>query len=95
MKSFFITIIRNTLRGLARLTIWRYRPGIIGVTGTVGKTSTKLAIQAVLGSSRRVRAAAGNLNNDLGLPLAILPCSQIFVLAEGELRFSMARGIQR
>lgn len=72
MKKFFITALRNILRKLAQLTIWRYRPGIVGITGTVGKTSTKLAVKAVLGVGRRVRAAAGNLNNDLGLPLAIL-----------------------
>ncbi len=60
------------LRGLARLTIWRYRPGIVGVTGSVGKTSTKLAIKSVLGTIRRVRVSSGNLNNDLGLPLTIL-----------------------
>jgi UDP-N-acetylmuramoyl-tripeptide--D-alanyl-D-alanine ligase len=65
-------ILEPILRKLAQLTIWRYRPGIIGVTGTVGKTSTKLAIKAVLEKSRRVRAAAGNLNNELGMPLAIL-----------------------
>ncbi len=65
-------LLRWILRKLAQLTIWRYRPGIIGITGTVGKTSTKLAIKAVLGETRRVRAAAGNLNNDFGLPLAIL-----------------------
>jgi len=60
------------LKKLAQLTIWRYRPGIIGVTGSVGKTSTKLAIAAVLGGERKVRVSAGNLNNDLGLPLTIL-----------------------
>jgi UDP-N-acetylmuramoyl-tripeptide--D-alanyl-D-alanine ligase len=70
MKS--TSILRSILQKLARLTIWRYRPGIIGVTGTVGKTSTKLAILAVLEKTRRVRAGRGNLNNDLGMPLAIL-----------------------
>lgn len=72
MKLFAIKILRSTLRRLARLTIWRYRPGIIGITGTVGKTSTKLAIKAVLEKDRRVRISSGNLNNDLGLPLTIL-----------------------
>ena len=60
------------MRLLARLTIWRYRPGIVGVTGSVGKTSTKLAIAAVLRHVRRVRVSSGNLNSELGLPLAIL-----------------------
>lgn len=83
IKDFFIDILRRKLRLLARLTIWRYRPGIVGVTGSVGKTSTKLAIAEVLASlpsereresiaSRRVRVSSGNMNNDLGLPLAIL-----------------------
>src|SRR6266404_2785078 len=67
-----IKILRWKLRKLAQLTIWRYRPGIVGVTGSVGKTSTKLAIAAVLGSERRVRASHENLNNELGLPLTIL-----------------------
>ncbi len=72
MADLFLKFLRKTLRKLAQLTIWRYRPGIVGVTGTVGKTSTKIAIKTVLGKTRRVRAASGNLNNDLGLPLAIL-----------------------
>jgi UDP-N-acetylmuramoyl-tripeptide--D-alanyl-D-alanine ligase len=72
MRQFFVNILSGTLRTLARLTIRRYQPGVVGVTGSVGKTSTKLAIAAVLASVRRVRASAGNLNNNLGLPLAIL-----------------------
>ncbi|MEK7212380.1 MAG: UDP-N-acetylmuramoyl-tripeptide--D-alanyl-D-alanine ligase [Patescibacteria group bacterium] len=72
MKHFFVKILRWILKKLAQLTIWRYRPGIIGVTGSVGKTSAKLAIAAVLGGERKVRVSAGNLNNDLGLPLTIL-----------------------
>lgn len=67
-----VTILKKTLRKLARLTIWRYRPAIIGVTGSAGKTSAKLAIKAVLERDRRVRVSFGNLNSDLGLPLTIL-----------------------
>jgi len=72
MRSFFLPIVKFILRHLARLTIWKYRPGIIGVTGSAGKTSTKMAIKAVLAGERRVRASAGNFNNELGLPLTIL-----------------------
>lgn len=64
--------MRSKLSTLARLTMWRYRPGIVGITGSVGKTSTKLAIAAVLSSGRTVRYARGNLNNELGLALTIL-----------------------
>jgi UDP-N-acetylmuramoyl-tripeptide--D-alanyl-D-alanine ligase len=67
-----VKTLRSILKKLAKLTIWRYRPGIIGITGSVGKTSAKLAIKAVLEGERKVRASASNLNNDLGLPLTIL-----------------------
>jgi len=67
-----VKILRTILRRLARWTIWRYRPAVIGVTGSAGKTSTKLAIKAVLERDRRVRVSFGNLNSDLGLPLTIL-----------------------
>jgi UDP-N-acetylmuramoyl-tripeptide--D-alanyl-D-alanine ligase len=67
-----VTILRKILRKLAHMTIWRYRPGIIGITGSAGKTSTKLAMESVLRQGRRVRISSGNLNNDLGVPLTIL-----------------------
>ncbi|MEK7147102.1 MAG: Mur ligase family protein, partial [Patescibacteria group bacterium] len=72
MKDVKIKILRLILKKLARWTISRYQPEIVGVTGTVGKTSTKEAIKAVLGKYRRVRASSGNFNNEIGLPLAIL-----------------------
>ena len=65
-------LLRWYVRILAKLTLWRYRPGIVGVTGSAGKTSAKLAIATVLATVRRVRASSGNMNNDLGLPLAIM-----------------------
>jgi UDP-N-acetylmuramoyl-tripeptide--D-alanyl-D-alanine ligase len=75
MKDFLIKLLKKKLRLLARLIIWRYRPGIIGVTGSVGKTSTKIAITTVLGSERIVRCSPGNFNNELGLPLTIISSS--------------------
>ncbi len=72
MNNFFLKILRWKLKKLSKLTIWRFRPGIVGITGSVGKTSTKLAIKAVLEKGRKVRASGGNLNNDLGISLAIL-----------------------
>jgi UDP-N-acetylmuramoyl-tripeptide--D-alanyl-D-alanine ligase len=61
---------------LARLAAqWRTRFGIevIGVTGSVGKTTTKEAIRVALGGvSAHVAATPGNANNEIGLPLALL-----------------------
>lgn len=60
------------LKELSILTIKKYRPTIIGVTGSVGKTSSKLAVAAVLENSRSIRFTRENFNNELGLPLVIL-----------------------
>lgn len=72
MKDFAIKFLRWILKKLAQRTISRFRPGIVGITGSIGKTSTKLAIAAVLERNRKIRFSEGNLNNDFGLPLTIL-----------------------
>lgn len=50
----------------------RYRPEVIGVTGSAGKTSTREAIYTVLRSKFNVRQNIKNYNNEIGLPLTIL-----------------------
>lgn len=45
---------------------------VIGITGSVGKTSTKEMISSVLGRKYKVLKTAGNFNNEIGLPLTIL-----------------------
>ncbi|MBX4191840.1 MAG: hypothetical protein KW804_03510, partial [Candidatus Doudnabacteria bacterium] len=56
----------------AKLTLWRYRPKIVAITGSVGKTSTKDAIATVLAVKYSVRATLGNYNNEIGVPLTII-----------------------
>lgn len=72
MKKILIRILRWTLRILSNVIIWKYKPKIIGVGGSVGKTSTKMAIHTILSNHFKTRVSYGNLNSDLGLPLAIL-----------------------
>ncbi|MFA5954388.1 MAG: UDP-N-acetylmuramoyl-tripeptide--D-alanyl-D-alanine ligase [Patescibacteria group bacterium] len=57
---------------LAKLSLRRYKPLVIAVTGSVGKTTTKDMIAAVLQQRYRVRASERSYNNELGLPLTIL-----------------------
>ncbi len=45
---------------------------VIGVTGSTGKTTTKDFLRSVLGTSMRVVATEGNMNNELGAPLTIM-----------------------
>lgn len=72
MKPFILRLLQKKLRFLARLTLKRYTPGIVGITGNVGKTSTKEAVGVVLRGERSVRASSKSFNNELGLPLSIL-----------------------
>lgn len=52
----------------------KYKPNIVAVTGSVGKTSTKDAIFAVLAESHHVRKSNKSFNSEIGLPLTILGC---------------------
>lgn len=45
---------------------------VVGITGSVGKTSTKEFIAGVLGQKYKVHKTAGNFNNEVGLPLTVL-----------------------
>ena len=64
----------------------RLRCTVIGVTGSIGKTTTKDVLAACLSKRYRVHATAGNFNNLIGLPLTILSApedTQMLVLEMG------------
>ena len=62
----------DALQELAARERERWAGKAIGVTGSAGKTSTKDAIAALLGSAMPVGKTDGNFNNHIGLPLSIL-----------------------
>ncbi len=68
MKKF----VQRRLAVLARKILRREAPEIIGITGSVGKSSAKQAIGAVLQAKFEVRVSPKNYNTELGLPLAVL-----------------------
>lgn len=57
---------------LARGVLHRYRPHIVMVTGSVGKTSTKDAVAAVLAKRFLVRKSEKSFNSEFGVPFTIL-----------------------
>jgi UDP-N-acetylmuramoyl-tripeptide--D-alanyl-D-alanine ligase len=77
---------RDPLRALGRLGRARRRElgaDVIAVTGSVGKTSTKELIAAMVGASRRTFASRANFNTDIGMPIEILaapPGTEVLVL---------------
>jgi UDP-N-acetylmuramoyl-tripeptide--D-alanyl-D-alanine ligase len=74
MKSILKKIISTIIKFEAILIIKKYKPQIIAVTGSVGKTSTKDAIFAVMSNSFFVRKSEKSFNSDIGVPLTILGC---------------------
>ena len=59
---------------------------VVGVTGSVGKTTTKDMLAAAIGASRRVHATKGNFNNLLGVPLTLFaaePTDEVLVVEMG------------
>lgn len=85
----FYIKVANTQRALRDLAAWykaRFPVPCIAVTGSVGKTTTKDMIAAVLGAKYKVLKTEGNYNNDVGLPLTLLrlnPEHEICVLEMG------------
>lgn len=70
-----IVAVPDTLLGLhAVAAAWRNRfsPLVVGVTGSIAKTSTKEAIAAVLSQRLLTLKSEGNANNEVGLPLTVL-----------------------
>ncbi|HPP76554.1 MAG TPA: UDP-N-acetylmuramoyl-tripeptide--D-alanyl-D-alanine ligase, partial [Armatimonadota bacterium] len=59
------------LGDLAALHRRQFRVRVVGITGSVGKTSTKEMVAAVLSSRYNVLKNAGNFNNEIGVPLTI------------------------
>jgi UDP-N-acetylmuramoyl-tripeptide--D-alanyl-D-alanine ligase len=70
-----VLLVPDTLRAFHAIAAgWRARftPLVVGITGSIAKTSTKEAVAAVLSSRLRTLRSEGNLNNEIGLPLTIL-----------------------
>lgn len=65
-------ILETFLGWLSKKVLNKYKPQIIAITGSVGKTSTREAVYAVVSQRFLARKSSKNFNDLLGLPLTIL-----------------------
>ena len=70
-KNWSLRSMERLLRWCAVLVLRKYHPMIVGVTGSVGKSSTKEAIALVISTEYAIRKSEGNYNNEIGIPLTI------------------------
>ena len=70
-----LIVVDDTIGALQRWARWRrdrLDTRVVGVTGSIGKTSAKESIAAVLSQARKVYRSPGSYNNEIGLPLSLL-----------------------
>ncbi len=69
-----LVVVGDTMAGLTALGAYareRFTGGVVAVTGSVGKTTTKEMLRIILGASGRTHAAAASYNNHWGVPLTL------------------------
>ena len=73
--EFPVIVVGDTLHALGDLASWwrrRFKPTVIAITGSSGKTTTKEMIAAIMTRRGEVLKTEGNFNNLIGLPLTLL-----------------------
>lgn len=84
-------IVDSTAKALLDIAAYyrqRFLPVLVGVTGSVGKTTTKEMIALVLSSRFKTLKTTGNLNNEIGLPLTLLQLDSSYEAAVIEMGMS-------
>ena len=98
IESLTVTqfVVKDTLVAYQQIARWwrdRWSIPVIGITGSVGKTSTKELISAALGTQGKVLKTAANFNNEIGVPQTLLQITpdhdyaviEMAMRAEGEI----------
>lgn len=89
--------VDNTVSALQQIArFWRRKLDlrVVGITGSVGKSTTKEMVGEVLGTRYRTLKNLGNLNNEIGLPLTILKLGSGYERAVLEMGFYVPGEIQ-
>lgn len=75
LKDYPLILVDNTTTALHKLTVYilkKTQVKTVGITGSVGKTSTKEFVYHVLNKKYSVHKNKGNFNNHIGLPLTVM-----------------------
>lgn len=86
----FCILVENTIEALQQIArFWRSKLDlrVVGITGSVGKSTTKELISDVLNQKYRTLKNPGNLNNEIGLPLTLLRLGEGYQRAVLEMGF--------
>ena len=86
--------VLDALRALACAARARSTAKVIGVTGSVGKTSTKEALRVALAAEGETHASVASYNNHWGVPLSLARCPQTARYAVFELGMNHAGEIE-
>jgi UDP-N-acetylmuramoyl-tripeptide--D-alanyl-D-alanine ligase len=90
MDAPICLLVENTLLALQQIArFWRRKLDldVVGITGSVGKSTTKEVVFEVLSQHYRTLKSPGNMNNEIGLPLTILRLSAGYERAVLEMGF--------
>ncbi|HHX55863.1 MAG TPA: UDP-N-acetylmuramoyl-tripeptide--D-alanyl-D-alanine ligase [Clostridiales bacterium] len=90
--------VEDTLRALQDLASYyrnQFDISLIGITGSVGKTTTKEMISAALATKYKTLKTAGNMNSQVGLPLMMLRIEKEHDIAVIEMGISQENEMQR
>jgi UDP-N-acetylmuramoyl-tripeptide--D-alanyl-D-alanine ligase len=85
----------DALKQLARAVREAWGGKIAGITGSVGKTTTKEILAALLGAKLRVLKSEGNFNNEYGLPLTLFRLEETHQAAVLEMGMSRRGELSR
>ena len=91
-------VVKNTRTALLKLAKYyrsKFKPVLVGITGSVGKTTTKEMIALVLSEKYKTLKTQGNLNNEIGLPKTLFNLDSSYQAAVIEMGMSDFGEIER
>jgi UDP-N-acetylmuramoyl-tripeptide--D-alanyl-D-alanine ligase len=97
-RGMACVVVADSVRALGALAAFhrsRFDIPVVAITGSTGKTSTRLMIALVLAQRFETLATQGNLNNEIGLPLTLFNLNDAHQAAVVELGMNHAGEIDR